>query len=191
MGVEDRPPGDAELAIRAQSGDHSAYAQLVDRHGELAFRVAYLVSGSASAAEDATQEALVKAYLALGRFRPTSEFRPWLLTIVANEARNQRRSAGRRLFYETRAAVQDASGDAVPSPEAAAATAETRRTLLEAVNGLPPGERLVVGLRYFLELSEEETAAVAAIPRGTVKSRLSRALGRLRETITEADRYGS
>jgi RNA polymerase sigma-70 factor, ECF subfamily len=192
MGVGDRPPDDAELAVRASTGDHAAYAQLVDRHGAVAFRVAYLVAGSATAAEEATQEALVKAYLALGRFRPSFEFRPWLLAIVANEARNQRRSAGRRLFYETRAALQDASGDAVPSPEAAAAAAETRRTLLAAVNELPPGERLVVGLRYFLELSEEETAAVAGIPRGTVKSRLSRALGRLRAAITEeADRHGT
>ena len=188
--MEDRPPDDGDLAVRAREGDRDAYAQLVERYQQAAFRVAYVVTGSAADAEDAVQEAFVKAYLALRRFRPGSSFRPWLLRIVGNEARNRRRASARRFHYEARAAREAAPGDAVPSPEAAAEAADVRLSLLEAVNALPARERLVVGLRYFLELTEEETAAVAGVPRGTVKSRLSRALHRLRQAFAEAGDHG-
>lgn len=184
----DRPPED--LVIRARGGDGDAYAQLVRDHRDLAFRVAYVIVGSAAEAEDAVQEAFVKAYLALDRFRSGSGFRPWLLKIVGNQARNLRRSSGRRVHYESQAAREVASGDAVPSPEAASEALEARGRLLEAVNLLPPRERLVVALRYFLELSEEETAIAAGIPRGTVKSRLSRAVGRLRNSMSGGADHG-
>ena len=89
-------------------------------HSGIAFRTAYLLTGSAADAEDAAQAGFVKAWGALGRFRKGAEFRPWLLRIVANEAHNRRRSAQRRDSLALRAAVADVSGDAVPSPEAAA-----------------------------------------------------------------------
>ncbi|MFQ5966657.1 MAG: RNA polymerase sigma factor [Acidimicrobiia bacterium] len=186
----DRPLGDAELATRAKEGDRAAFAELVELHSEIAFRVSYLITGSAAEAEDATQEAFVKAFSSLDRFRAGSAFRPWLLRIVANEAKNRRRSSGRRLVYETKAGRQVASGDAVPSPEVVLEEAETRRALLQAVNDLPDRERMIVGLRYFLELTTDETARVVGIPRGTVKSRLSRALGRLRVAMDEGDGHG-
>ncbi len=164
---------------RARAGDQGAYAGLVAAHQQIAFRVAYVVTGSAADAEDAAQEGFVKAYRALHRFDPGRPFRPWLLTIVANEARNRRRSTGRRLAYEARA-VRLAPEHAASTPEKEAEAAETRRVLLAAVNRLPEAERVVVGLRYFLQLSEAETAAAAGIPKGTVKSRLWRAMERLR-----------
>jgi len=181
----DRPPDD--LVTRAQGGDRDAYAQLVRQHRQVAFRVAYLIVGSAADAEDVVQEAFVKALKGLDRFRQDAPFRPWLLRIVGNEARNLRRAAGRRLHYETRAGLAAVSGDAVPSPEVAAEVDDLRSQLLAAVNQLPPRDRLVVGLRYFLELSEEETATAAGIPRGTVKSRLWRAKRRLRAVLEDAD----
>jgi RNA polymerase sigma factor (sigma-70 family) len=146
-------------------------------------RTAYLACGDASEAEDAAQEAFVKAHAALPRFRAGAPFRPWLLRIVANEARNRRRSAGRRSGLALRVAEDRPSGDAAPSPEAAVLLAETRRGLLAAVEGLRDEDRLVIGCRYFLELSEAETAEALDVPRGTVKSRLSRALGRLRASL--------
>ncbi len=146
----------------------------------IAFRTAYLIAGTAAEAEDAAAEAFVKAYRALGRFRPGAPFRPWLLQIVANEARNRRRSAGRRAALALRAAAQEPSGDAAPSPEAALLASERRRALLEALERLREDERLVLACRFFLDLSEEETAAALGVRRGTVKSRQSRALARLR-----------
>jgi RNA polymerase sigma factor (sigma-70 family) len=179
--VGDRPLGtDDELVARARQGDTSAYGALVEEHQTIAFRTAYLVTGSAAEAEDAVQDAFVKAYKALGRFRPGAAFRPWLLAIVANEARNRRRSAGRRERLALRAAEDPLSGGAVPSPEAALLAAEQREALLAAVNDLREEDRLALACRYFLGLSEEETASALGWRRGTVKSRTSRALDRLR-----------
>jgi RNA polymerase sigma-70 factor (ECF subfamily) len=187
--VEGRPlhdvdvSDDRELVVRARRGDDDSYRSLVDRYQTIAFRTAYFVCGSAADAEEAAQDGFVKAHAALGRFREDAPFRPWLLAIVANEARNRRRSAGRRAGLALRAAQELPSGDAAPSPEAALLAQERRRTLLAAVESLAPDERLVIACRYFLELSEEETAAVIGRRRGTVKSRTSRALARLRERM--------
>ena len=148
----------------------------------IAFRTAYLVAGNAADAEDAAQEGFVKAHRALGRFRRGAPFRPWLLQIVANEARNRRRSAGRRTGLVLRAAAEGSSGGAAPSPEGALLAGEEQERLLAAVNGLREEERLVIACRYFLDLSEEETAAALGVRIGTVKSRTSRALDHLRES---------
>lgn len=142
-----------------------------------------MVTGSAADAEDATQDALVKAFRRMHRYDSTRPFRPWLLRIVGNEARNRRRSEGRRLYYEVRAGSQPDAITEPVHPETAGDRVDLDARLLAAVNSLPDKERLIVGLRYFLELSERETAIAAGIPRGTVKSRLARGLGRLREEL--------
>lgn len=154
-------------------------------HSSIAFRTAYLLTGSAADAEDAAQAGFVKAWAALRRFRKGAEFRPWLLRIVANEAHNRRRSARRRDSLALRAAVADASGGAVPSPEAVALDRESSRVLLDAVNRLDERDRDVLTCRYFLELSERETADVLGVRHGTVKSRTARALERLRAEVGE------
>jgi RNA polymerase sigma-70 factor (ECF subfamily) len=151
----------------------------------IAFRTAYLVVGDAGEAEDAAQEGFVKAFYALRRFHAGAPFRPWILQIVANEARNRRRSAGRRTALVMRTAADAPSGEAAPSPEAALGIREQRETLLAELNKLKEDDRLVIACRYFLELSEEETAAALGWKRGTVKSRLSRALDRLRAELGE------
>jgi RNA polymerase sigma-70 factor (ECF subfamily) len=166
---------------RARRGDGDAFAALVRANEEIAFRTAYLITRNAADAEDAAQEAFVKAYRALHRFRRGAPLRPWLLRIVANEARNRRRSAGRRDALALRAAAEAPSGDAAPSPEGRAIAADERRRLLSLVEALPEDQRLVVTCRTFLDLSEQETASVLGVRPGTVKSRFSRALDRLRE----------
>src|SRR5229473_462626 len=181
-------PTDGDLFTRAQRGDKVAYEEIVRRYQEVAFRTAYVITGSSADAEDAAQEGFVKAYRALATFRAGAEPRPWLLRIVANEARNRARSAGRRHQLELRLAERFRPGDAAPSPEAAAVAAEDRGRLLAHVNGLSEEDRQVIASRYFLELSGEETAAALGIPEGTVKSRLSRALVRLRERVEEGAR---
>jgi len=178
-------PTDGELFTRAQRGSQVAYEEIVQRYQDIAFRTAYVITGSAADAEDAAQEGFVKAYRSLATFRTGAEPRPWLLRIVANEARNRARSAGRRQHLELRLAERFRPGDAAPSPEAAAVAAEDRRRMLDHVNALPDDDRLVIANRYFLELSGEETAAALGIPEGTVKSRLSRALARLRQRMEE------
>lgn len=174
---------DGELVERARDGDVNAFEALVDRHRRVALRVAYAVAGDD--AEDAVQDAFVKAYRALGRFRAGSPFRPWVLRIVANEARNRRRSAGRRSALALRVAEPD--GDRAESPEDAAVASEQRLALAAAVAALDDRDREVISLRWFAELSEAEMAAALGVRPGTVKSRLARAMSRLRETLTNEE----
>src|SRR5215210_653981 len=147
-----------------------------------------LITQNAAEAEEAAQDAFIKAYRALGRFRPGEPLRPWLLTIVANEARNRSRAGGRRGALALRAAsAERPSGEAAPSPEAALLAGERRAALLAALARLRTSDRLVIGCRFLLELSEAETAAALGVRPGTVKSRLSRALERLRAELGERD----
>jgi RNA polymerase sigma factor (sigma-70 family) len=159
--------------------DLDDYEQLVREHQVIAFRTAYVITGSAADAEEVVQDAFVKAYRARGRFREGSPFRPWLLTIVANEARNRRRSMARRARFELHLTEERPSADAAPSPEAALLVREERAQLLAAIDTLGEEQRQAVACRYLLGLSERETAAVLGCRPGTVKSRLSRALARL------------
>jgi RNA polymerase sigma factor (sigma-70 family) len=157
----------------------------VRRYQDVALRTAYLVAPEADAA-DAVQDAFVKAYAALSRFREGSPVKPWLLRIVANEGRNRRRSAVRRAGLSERATLA-ATPIAVGSPESEVLAEETRQTLLAALAQLRDEDREVIGARYLLELSEAETADTLGLRRGTVKSRTSRALARLRQTLGELD----
>jgi RNA polymerase sigma factor (sigma-70 family) len=177
---EGPPLDDAELVRRAQRGEVDSYGELVRRYQGIAHRTAHLITGGSADAEDAAQAAFVKAYYALGRFQADRPFRPWLLRIVANEAKNRRRWLSRH------AALELVEAEALPeeaSPETAAEEWERRRILLGAVNGLRHEDREVIACRYFLDLSEAETAQVLGVARGTVKSRLSRALVRLRTAL--------
>jgi RNA polymerase sigma factor (sigma-70 family) len=180
--VVGRPLDESDLIRRAKRGDEHAYEELVHAYQGIAFRTAYVIARNAAEAEEAAQDAFVKAWRALGRFRDGAPFRPWLLRIVANEARNRVRAAGRRAHLALRAATEEPSGGAAPSPEATYLSAEQRAALLAAVNDLPEDQRTVVSLRYFLGLSEQEVAETLDVPQGTVKSRSARALERLRET---------
>jgi RNA polymerase sigma factor (sigma-70 family) len=181
--VEGRPLEDAELVDLAKGGDVRAYETLVARYQHLAVRTAYLITRDAADAEDVAQEAFVKAYLALSRFRRDAPFRPWMLAIVANEARNRGRAARRRAGLTLRAAAAESTERAAPSPEVAIVEEEERRALLDALDRLRERDRLVIAYRYFLDLSEAEIAAALDCRRGTVKSRLSRAMARLRDEV--------
>ena len=174
---------DDELVERARAGDVAAFEDLVARYQARALRLAWSLAGGD--AEDAVQEAFVKAYRSLDRFRPGAAFRPWLFAIVANEARNRRRSAGRRERLALRAEAMErrgVAGDEV-SPEEAALTADRRRRLAAAIETLGDRDREVIACRWFAGLTEAEMAAVLSCRPGTVKSRLSRALERLRAAL--------
>ena len=178
---------DDELIARARNGDVAAYEDLVRRYQDVALRTAHLVCPEADA-DDAVQDAFLKAYAALPRFRDGAPLRPWLLRIVANEARNRRRSSGRRVGLALRVAdVESTVGPpAAPSPEAEVMAAESRQELLAALSTLRDDDREILGARFLLDLSEAEAAETLGLARGTVKSRTSRALGRLREALATA-----
>jgi RNA polymerase sigma-70 factor (ECF subfamily) len=154
---------------------------------DLAFRTAWVITGDAAEAEDATQTAFVKAYFALGRFRRGAPFRPWLLQIVTNESRNRRTAASRHPTIALDDIGDDTAADRDPSPEAAALATDDREHLIDALNSLREEDRTIVVYRYLLELTEAEMATALGIRRGTVKSRLSRAMGRLREQMRNAE----
>lgn len=182
--VEGRPLIEQDLILKAKNGDVAAFEELVRTHQQLALRVAFLVIGDRSGAEDVTQEAFVKAYHAISRFREDGSFRPWLLRIVRNEALNQKRRHGRQDRLGLRLANDPVSGAAAPSPETAVMAGADREAVLAAVQALPDRYRQVVAHRYFLGLSEAETAATLDIPAGTVKSRTARALQRLNHALS-------
>lgn len=183
MGLVGRPRSEHDLVERAKRGDVDAYAELVAMHEQIAYRTAHAITASAADAEDAAQEAFVKAYDALWRFRSGAPFRPWLLRIVGNESRNQRRAAVRRAGLARRVADDRTCGGVARSPEDAALQSQRRTVLLGAVEALAEPQRLAITCRYLLELSEAETAAALGWRPGTVKSRTSRALEQLRREV--------
>ena len=160
---------------------------LVARYTLRAHRAAFLL-GAGEESDDVVQEAFVKAFRHLSRFRAGEPFGPWLLRIVANETRNLTRSRRRRAALTLRLAGPDVTAPDGPVDEVLAA--ERRAGLMAAVNALPDRERQVLVCRYFLDLSEAETAQVLDWPLGSVKSRTSRALNRLRGLLVAGQQNG-
>ena len=183
----DLEPDEQRLVALAQRGDQQAYGELVTRFQQVAFRAAYLIVRESAAAEDVAQEGFVRAYQGLGRFRAGEPFRPWLLRIVTNLALNEVRARTRRGGLLER--LGWASAKSEPPADEATLAGEERTELWHAINELGAEDRVVLYLRYFLELPEREIALAIGKAPGTVKSRLSRASGRLRGVIEE--RYPS
>ena len=185
--VDDRSRAEQDLLVRARRGDVHAYEDLVRLHQPTVFRAAYVLTRSVPEAEEATQDAFVKAWAALHRFRLGAPFRPWVLAIVANEARTRVRANGRRRDWTTRAARDERWSPEGTSPSAEAVALEQGRSrqLREALDRLGERDRTVIELRFLLDLSEREAAAALGCRPGTVKSRLSRALSRLRDELGE------
>lgn len=169
----------------ARQGDRAAFDALVLQHEEVAFRAAYLIVRDEDEAADVAQDAFVRAYRSLKVFDPSRPFRPWLLRIVTNLALNSTRAGKRRDAAVERLAVTERR-ETEPPPDAAAEAAEQSARVWDAVSQLAHDDQRIIYLRYFLEASEAETAVTIGRPAGTVKSRLHRALKRLRSLIEEA-----
>lgn len=175
------------MIARVRAGEAEAYAELVRAHTGIALRAAAAL-GAGADAEDVVQQAFVKAYCALGRFRDGMAFRPWLLSIVANETRNTVRAAVRRNGLVGREAAFAEAEPVIPEsadPAVATLATERRRALIAALAELSEEHRLVVTYRYLLEMDERETAQALGWPRGTVKSRLNRALRKLERLLPD------
>lgn len=171
---------DPELIVRVREGSTDAAGVLFDRYWRFAWGAAYAVTGDRSQADDAAQEAIERAFGALSRFDETRPFGPWLKRIAVNRAIDHLRR-GRRLtpLDEETGTLHDwALGDA---PDA-----DIRLwAVTDAVAALGEAKRLVVVLRYWLDLPLDEIAGVLGLPVGTVASRLSRALEELRLVLED------
>jgi RNA polymerase sigma-70 factor, ECF subfamily len=175
--------GEASLIRHAANGDAAAWEPLVLAHQEAVFRLCYLLLGDPDDADDVAQETFLRAWKYLKRFDVARPLRPWLLSIASNLASNRRRSAARYVAALTRAFHHE------PAPSVDVEEKSTQQLeatqLWKAVQTLSLPEQQIVYLRYFLDLSVAETAEVLKVPQGTIKSRLSRALERLRGIIRQ------
>lgn len=171
---------EADQIELARQGDLGAWEALVNTHQQAIFRLAYLILGDPDDAEDVTQEAFLRAYYALGRFDTARPLKPWLASITANLARNHQRS-----FSRYWAAIQRWANDQT-NPGVHLDNSEEHlgsQDLWDAVRQLSLNDQQVIYLRFFLEMSEAETAQALGMPVGTVKSRQHRALVKLRKQM--------
>jgi RNA polymerase sigma-70 factor (ECF subfamily) len=169
---------DDALVARVRAGETVAFGELVRRHQRAALRVAAVVSGSTEEARDIVQDAFVAAHRGLHTYRGTGSVRSWLLRVVANHARNQVRSRVRRLRRDDRYAALDLRVEVGPDDRVVLASEHV--AVAAALAALGADDRSVLGCRFVAGLTEQETADVLGLPLGTVKSRTSRALVRLR-----------
>ena len=164
-----------------------AFGELAARHRPGALRVATVVLGTANGSDDAVQDADVRAWRARSSIDAERPFRSWYLRVVANAAKNARRSVMRRAALELREARGE-SGPVTEDPADAAISDAERRAVIGAINRLGRDDRLVIALRHFEQMSEAEMAEVLECPAGTVKSRVSRAMTRLRAQLGDLER---
>lgn len=174
--------GQPTFITQARQGDAGAWEILVGQQQEAVFRLAYLLLGDADEAKDVTQEVFIRAFRSLHRFDPARPLRPWLLRITTNLVYNRRRAVGRYLAALQRLVRLAPEPVLAPAPDEALPP-EENHLLWQAVRRLNSTDQQIIYLRYFLELSVAETAEAAGIAPGTVKSRLSRALERLRQVV--------
>jgi len=168
------------LIQRAISGDGTAWFPLVRAHQNAVFRLSYLLLGDPDDAEDVTQETFLRAWNHLKRFDTTRQLRPWLLSIASNLASNKKRAVGRYFSALTRAFRNEPP---TPNMEDKSLQRMQANELWQAVQLLNTADQQTVYMRYFLGLSVAETAEVLQVAEGTIKSRLSRALDKLRKII--------
>lgn len=187
---------DQQLVQRAQRGDLRAFDLLVLKYqGRIATLVSRYVS-DAGEVEDVTQEAFIKAYRALGKFRGDSAFYTWLYRIAANAAKNHLVAKGRRPGAD--ATIEDAEGfdeggmlSESASPEALAMGGELAEVVESALNALPEELKAALMLREFDGLSYDDIADVLGCPVGTVRSRIFRAREAIDQRVKEQISGGS
>lgn len=184
---EARPEGeeDRELVRRAQEGDEAAFSVLVERHGDRAYALALRILRSTSDAEEVAQDALVRAWRSLSKFRGDSAFSSWLYRIVARQAFDRAAVLKSRRHREVGGeGIDDVPAEtAGPDPEAR----ERAVRLERLVAGLPEVPRTVVTLYYYQDRSVAEVAKILGMPENTVKTHLSRARAALRTGWTDEE----
>ena len=169
---------DTELVVRVRGGERWLYEALMRRHNRKVFRALRALLDDDGEAEDAAQEAWVKAYAALDQFEGRSSFATWVVRIAVHEGLARRRLAGRFTEVAMGSLITPGAG-----PEVDAHRAELRRLLSGAIDELPEGQRAVFVLREVEGMSTAETAAALGISEENVKVRLHRARQALRRAV--------
>ncbi len=169
-----------DLVILAQQGDRNAFGELVRRHYQGVVRVVYSMCGDTALAEDATQEAFIRAWVNLPSFRPSAPLKNWLYRIAINAALDVLRKKPEESLEENQVTMITDQGQ---SPETALLEKERILLVRQAMQGLPEASRSVLVLREYGELSYQEIAKVLDVPVGTVMSRLNYARNCLRELL--------
>ncbi len=174
-----------DLIQRAQAGDHAAFQQIVHAYTPLVWRLVRILIADRTLAEDIVQDAWLDAWRGLPRFDPRRPLRPWLLTIVANRCR----MSNRRRHLPTVALDNLKPGPAAWDEDVADAMirSESDAELATALAALPCEQRRLIELRYFAKLDIAEIALVTGIPTGTVKSRISRTLAKMRSHLHQTE----
>jgi RNA polymerase sigma-70 factor (ECF subfamily) len=178
------PDLEGRLVARARAGDAAAFEALVRLHAELAYNLALRALGDPAEAEDVAQEAFVRAWRAMPRFREEARFGTWLYRIVTNLCYDRLP----RLKQELAALDIDEAeslADERPSADTSLLDAELRARLHAAIDELPAGYRLLITLRHVHGLRYDEIATAAGMPLGTVKTGIHRARRRLREALEQ------
>jgi RNA polymerase sigma-70 factor (ECF subfamily) len=177
---------DAMLVRRVLDGDPGAFTALVDRHAAACLRFATRMLGNREDAEDATQEALLRAYRSLGRYEERDVFRTWLFSILVNRCRTAAARRGRR---ERRFVSGDAALASLSVPADASAV-EARAEVARAMAALEPEQREAFLLKHVEQLSYEEMAQVTGAGVSALKMRVKRACERMHVLLTEVSDVG-
>jgi RNA polymerase sigma factor, sigma-70 family len=175
---------EAEIVARAQAGDTAAFEMLVVEHQAYVYNLAYRVLGNPQEAEDAAQEAFVRAWQALPKFRAQSRFSTWLYRIVTNQCYNRLPKLRRELTAIGEEESPDRADSHSRLPEPVAEAGDRREWLHRQIDALPESFRLLITLRYQRDLPYEEIASITGMPLGTVKTGLFRAKERLRSAYS-------
>lgn len=171
---------ETDLVYLAQQGDRNAFGELVRRHYQGVVRVVYSMCGDAGLAEDATQEAFIRAWVNLPSFQPSAPLKSWIYRIAINAALDVLRKKPEESLEENQVTM---IADQSQSPESALVEKERIAMVQQAMKELPEASRSVLVLREYGELSYQEIAKVLDVPIGTVMSRLNYARNRLRELL--------
>lgn len=167
---------EAQWIAEAQAGDKDAFAKLVEKYQRPVFSVCYRMLGTATAAEDAAQEAFIRAYLALDRYDPNRSFATWLLSIASNYSIDQlRKKKVTILSMDNENYSWLAPPDPGPSPEKAALEKEKQALVQEILSDLPETDRAAIILQFWHDYSYDEIAESLNLSTSAVKSRLFRA----------------
>ncbi len=179
LGLGVRVPIAADLVARARRGDADAFTLIVDAHHAELVRVAFAICGDADLAREAAQTSWIKVWQRIGALRDPDKLRPWLVSIVSNEARQAVRSRRRRRVREVPAIDPESFGGVpIATPPSA-----DRTDLLDALERLAPEDRALIAMRYLAGLGSDEIAEATGRSAGGVRTRLSRLMTRLREDL--------